>query len=55
MEDVVDGRCEVLGTLGQLIRNAGWRNLIHLTVVLSIVVKELVLGHHLSNGEHHTL
>ena len=52
MQDVVDARRLGLKGSGQLVTNAGRGDLIYLTVVLGIVVKELIIGHDLGNGEH---
>ena len=55
MEDVVDLAGFLLQGLGQLGRDAGRGDLLHLTVVLGVVVEELVGGDHLGDGEHYRL
>ena len=55
MQDVVDGRGELLCPFGLLGRYACRRNFLHLSVVLRVIVEELILRHYFRDREDHTL
>lgn len=52
-QNIVDSRSQSLYATREIIRNTGRSNFIYLTVVFSIVVKELIVGNYFRYREHH--
>ena len=52
-QNIVDSRSQGLYATREIIRNTGRSNFIYLTVVLSIIVKELIVGNYFRYRKHH--